>query len=408
MNEQIIGTTLIASDDSWSIWAIILVIVAVSVILEKKFKWAKNISAALICILLGILTTSVNILPTESAVYDSIATFCIPVSVCILLFNANIKEIIKKSGSMMITFHICVVGAMLGGTGYCLLLRKVMPEADKLAAGELASMIGSTSNAVVVYDTVGLTNTSFATMLVVGNFVFAVVMMALMGLPRNSLIKKLFPHPYEDVLESNQSTANLEYESNKKEVKLHDIAIIIGIAFAVVAVASKISGLFRTAFETSEGAGVVAQLPSMILGNQFIITTVIATTLVTVFPKFFDKLNGAQDIGTYIIFIYFVTIGTGANLLDVLINAPMLFLIMLSPNIIFLAFILIVGKVMKVNIEELTISAIASLGGPSTAAGAAGSKGYDKLVVPGLLVGIWGNVIGSIIGLLMYALFSYI
>lgn len=184
------NSTFLSSDDSWSLWAVILLIVAVAVSLERKYKWAGRISAALLCILLGILTTSLNILPTASPVYDTIAVYCIPVSVCMMLFNANLKKIFKESGKIFISFHICVVGAMLGGTVYCLLLRTVMPEADKLAAGELASMIGSTPNAVVVYNTVGLSNTSFATMLVVGNFVFALVMMTLMGIPGSKFFKK--------------------------------------------------------------------------------------------------------------------------------------------------------------------------------------------------------------------------
>ena len=403
------NSTLLSSDDSWSLWAVILLIVALAVSLERKYKWAGRISAALLCILFGILVTSLNILPTESPVYDTISVYCIPVSVCMMLLTANLKKIFRQSGKMFISFHICVVAAMLGGTVYCLLLRTVMPEADKLAAGELASMIGSTPNAVAVYNTVGLSNTSFATMLVVGNFVFALVMMATMGIPSSKFFKKYYLHPHEDALRSQANASDTtSINSTDKAVTLWDVALIIGITFCIVAVAAKISAILTSVFAVPDNTGIMAQLPGMILGNHFIITTILTTVLVTIFPKFFEKLNGTQMIGTFIIYVYFVTIGTGANLIQVLTQAPMLFAIMLTPNIIFFAVTLIVGKMMRMNIEELCIASIASLGGPSTAIGMAGAKGYKKLMLPGLMVGIWGNVIGTIIGLFMYAVFSFI
>lgn len=225
----------------------------------------------------------------------------------------------------------------------------------------------------------------------------------------SGIFKKHYPHPHEDELTNNPLLLEEEIiSSSKKAVTLWDIALIAAIAFCVVAAASKVSGFLAGLLAAPEGAGVIAQLPAMIVGNHFVITTVFASILVTAFPRFFEKLNGAQDIGTFIIYIYFVTIGTGANLIEVLMQAPMLFVIMLTPNIVFFVFTLVVGKLMKMNIEELCIASIASLGGPSTAIGAAGAKGYKKLMIPGLLVGIWGNVIGSIVGLFMYAVFSYI
>ena len=43
----------------------------------------------------------------------------------------------------------------------------------------------------------------------------------------------------------------------------------------------------------------------------------------------------------------------------------------------------------------------ATLGGPASAAAMAASKGWDKLVLPGILVGIWGYIIGTAIGIAM-------
>jgi uncharacterized membrane protein len=66
-----------------------------------------------------------------------------------------------------------------------------------------------------------------------------------------------------------------------------------------------------------------------------------------------------------------------------------------------IAWTLFWGKLFRQSIEELTIASNANIGGPSTAAAMAVAKGYEDLVVPGILVGLWGYIIGTPLGLLM-------
>jgi uncharacterized membrane protein len=58
-----------------------------------------------------------------------------------------------------------------------------------------------------------------------------------------------------------------------------------------------------------------------------------------------------------------------------------------------------VAFVLRLNLEQAGLAVNASLGGAPSAAAMAISMGWSKLVVPGLLVGIWGYVIGTAIGL---------
>ena len=60
-----------------------------------------------------------------------------------------------------------------------------------------------------------------------------------------------------------------------------------------------------------------------------------------------------------------------------------------------MAVTLLVGKLFGFNLEELLISSNATIGGPTTAAAMAISKGWDDLVLPAMLVGVWGYVIGN-------------
>lgn len=126
-----------------------------------------------------------------------------------------------------------------------------------------------------------------------------------------------------------------------------------------------------------------------------------AVVLASLFPKFFSSLRGAQEIGTFLIYIFFVVIGCPADLWSVIKNAPLLFLFCGIIAAINILFTIGVGKIFKLPIEELTVSSNANLGGPSSAAAMAVAKGYNDLIIPAILVGLWGYMIGTPLGLII-------
>jgi uncharacterized membrane protein len=66
-----------------------------------------------------------------------------------------------------------------------------------------------------------------------------------------------------------------------------------------------------------------------------------------------------------------------------------------------LAFTLAAGKLLRLNLEELLVAVNANLGGAPSAAAMAISAGWPRLVLPGILVGIWGYVIGTPLGIMV-------
>ena len=82
-------------------------------------------------------------------------------------------------------------------------------------------------------------------------------------------------------------------------------------------------------------------------------------------------------------------------------NVPILFLFCLVIAITNLVFTLIVGRFLKLNLEELWLSVNATLGGTPSAAAMAISRGWSNLVLPGILAEIWGYVIGTFIAILV-------
>ena len=125
----------------------------------------------------------------------------------------------------------------------------------------------------------------------------------------------------------------------------------------------------------------------------------LAVAVTTLFHKFIDGINGADELGIYLLYLFFFVIGLHADLFQVIRNVPVLFLLCLVIAAINLAVTLVLGKLFRMNLEELLLSVNATLGGAPSAVAMAVSAGWSRLVLPGLLAGVWGYVIGTFIGI---------
>ena len=70
-------------------------------------------------------------------------------------------------------------------------------------------------------------------------------------------------------------------------------------------------------------------------------------------------------------------------------------------GVVNMIFCFVSAKLFKFNLEDAIIASNANIGGPTTAAGMAISQGWSALVGPVMLVGTFGYVIGTYLGILV-------
>lgn len=108
--------TLVGKDDTWVLWAIIIVWATISIFLEQRYQWASTISGAIIALVGAMLLSNFKVIPTSAPVYDTVWDYIVPLSIPLLLFSSNILKIWKESRRLLFIFLIASIGTMIGTT----------------------------------------------------------------------------------------------------------------------------------------------------------------------------------------------------------------------------------------------------------------------------------------------------
>jgi uncharacterized membrane protein len=262
------------------------------------------------------------------------------------------------------------------------------------------SYIGGGVNFFALKETYDVSENVTNPLLVADNFIKAGMFILLLVLAGNRWLRRHFPHPHSTGTEAGGEGALAPEHWRRKEISVRDIAVALALAFVIAAV-GKLGAAFCKERITS---GILVAF----LGNAYLWITVLATSVATLFHQRVDRLNGAEELGGYLLYVFLFAVGLPADLRQVFENAPWLFVFCLVMALTNLVVTLSLGKLFRFDLEELLLCVNASLGGAPSAAAMAVSAGWPKLVLPGLLVGIWGYVIGTFLGVVMGELLARI
>ena len=395
--------TLISADNTWALLSIMCVSVAIAIWLEQKYAWAAKISGAILALILSISFTNLNIIPTNSPLYDDVVWgFAVPLAIPLLLLQCNIKKIWKETGRLLIIFLIGAVGSCIGAFIGYFLLKNNISELNGLAAMMTGSYIGGGINFTALADAFSVSGTMISATTVADNLVTATSMFLLLSIPAVGFFRKHFKHPHIDEVESSTDGASAEIAAaaywSKKEISLKDIAINFAYASIVVTISRLIAEALGNLIPTGN---IMLNICNTFLGSQYIWITTISIIVSMAFEKQIEGISGYNEIGTYLIYLFFFVIGVPASIPMIITNAPLLFVFTLIIALTNMIFCFVFGKLLKFNLEDIVLASNANIGGPTTAVAMAISKGWTKLIGPIMLIGTLGYVIGTYFGIIV-------
>lgn len=390
-------TSLIHPENYWVLWAILIGWAAVAIVLEQKYSWASKLSGAIIALIGAMLLSNLGVIPLESPVYDTVWSYVVPLAIPLLLFQSNIVKVWQESKRVLIIFLISTIGTVAGTITAFFLFKDIIPQANLIAAMLSGSYTGGGVNFAAMATRFDVAEGTVSSTVVADNLLMALYFLVLISIPAMNFFKNKFSTPHIDELEKNSDSGNQAASYwERKEISLTDIASAIGTAFVIVAVSFSLAEFFSNIIP--ENSNIFLSILRGIIGDDYLMLTTLTLFLVAIFPKYFEKISGSQEFGTFLIYIFFVVIGIPASIPLILQNAPLI--LVFAAIIVFVNMLVSFGfgRLFKFNLEEIILASNANIGGPTTAAAMAISRGWTKLVGPILIIGTLGYIIGNYIG----------
>ena len=363
---------------------IMFLIVSVAFWLQR-FKMFKSLGPALTVIIIGIILSNLKIVPVNHEVYGVVAGYCIPLSICICLLSVDLKEMRKLSKQPLIAlcsaiFSVCVMSFI-----FALVFASKIDEGWKVAGMFVGTYTGGSANLTAIAvgldaarETIAAAN---AADYVIGIPTLIFMFAAPAILKNSKTFNRMWPyhHTEEELLGDGDHTELMA----SKEWSIQDIAWMLSIGFAVVAVATQLATMF---FDESFRSA----------GRIILITTF--SIIIAQFPVV-KKLRGNFDLGLYIALLFLVTIGFAVDLKQFFGSTIEITLFCFCVIVGCTLLHLIITRLFKIKYEFVVLSIVGAIADGPTAALVASSAQWKGIINIGLLMGVLAGACGNYAGI---------
>lgn len=372
---------MIAADDIFGLLAALLAICALAAGLERT-AWGKRLSGAGIILLTAIGAAHFGILPRSAPLYGSIWTYLVPLAIALFLLKADLVKVFTEGGRVLIAFLVGMAGTAVGA-GIASLFVNLGADEAKIAAVFTATYTGGSLNFVAVAEAVGLDDSSQLSAALAIDNILGVGFIVTLNL---AAAWSLFQRRYGWRIEAVGGEDAVAKAGEGLAPSQFGLLTALALAAGVVAVSGVIAA--------------TAGIPQY----ELLVITVLATGLATAGRRFLAGLRGEDVLAMLFMYLFFAIIGAGADLGEMVQAAPGMFVMVGFIFAVHLAFMLVAGRLLKLNYAELVTASLACIAGPPIAAAIAILFKWRNLVAPGILTGILGYVLGNFAGLGMFAL----
>jgi uncharacterized membrane protein len=377
---------LIHADQTFALSAVIMVIVAFGFWAESR-SWGQKLGGPLLLLAISMAAANVGIIPHTAAVYDTVASLLVPMAIPLLLMRADFKTIFSESGPVFIAFLLAATATIAGCLAGVWLIDMGPLEAE-IAGTVTSSYIGGSINFIATAEAVGIKDSSIYAAGLAADAVGAVFfLIVLMLMPTIRFIRTALPSKFigNEAQQSPDGPGQVYVQASQPFNVAH-IANGLAVSLTVCGISAVLTALLN-------------------IESHFILMVTTFSLLVANLAKpILRYVSSEFGLGALFMYIFFVCIGAGADLGEVLGTAFPILLFIIVMVLVHLCLLVIVGKFMKLDLAEVMIASNACILGPPTAAALAASKGWQPLIAPGILVGLFGYAIATFIGIALTTL----
>lgn len=366
--------------------ALAFVIVATTALgfwLEGRFLWARQVGATLLVIILGALWSNLGLVAASSPVYAGVGGPVTSMAIVWLLLAVDLRHLRDAGPRMLGGFALAVLATAAGALVAALAFGPVLPaEAWKLAGVMTGTYAGGSVNFVAVGRAVELGESTFVAATAADNVLTALWMGATLMLPL--WLRRFYP-PRKRPTEATEPAAG-EHPNpflGPMTLKPFDLLALGTVGLGSILVSEALARLWPA-------------IPSVLWLSTF--------ALVLGQLPVIRRLSGSLQLGMVALNLFFVVIGIGSRVAEIFRVGPEVFYFTLTVVAIHGLLTYGAGRLLRLDVETISVASQAAVGGPSSAVALAAARGWRDLALPGLMVGLLGYAVGNYAGLAVAAL----
>ncbi len=378
---------MIAADNHIALMAALFTLAALGFWAERT-RIGAQLTGTVVVILAAILAANLHLIPHHAPAYDFVFSYFVPVLIPLFLFKADLRRIFFEITRTTMAFLLASAGTVAGVVAAVLLLDLTqLAEASAIEtslrepaiAGLFTSTyIGGSVNYAALGEITGLREDAsfFAAATATDNLFSALYLVLLALLPGWRWLSRRFRPRDHDVADSEDLA-----DAPSSPAAL---AVSLALALTVVAAADALTAWLHA--------------PAW----RYALITLLTLVPATLFPKSMARLHGGFELAIPLSFVFFSAIAAGADVAAMIEIAPLLVLMV---SILLAVHALItfgLGALFGFSLAELITASNAAVLGATTAPALAAAKGWRDLIMPGVLVGVFGYALGTFVGTAVY------
>ena len=343
--------------------------------------------------------TTFGLLPSSSPVYVWMKDYLLPFSLFILMVTTDLPSILKIGPKAIAMMVFGTLGVVIGGPVALLIFKQwVPPDTWKGLAALSGSWIGGGANFAAIKESVGAPDSIIGPIIIVDTAVGYTWMGVLLFLANHQKIIDRWNRADSGVLEDLNRRLKDFQESQMKPITLPDASAVIAVGILGAVICQYLAGLL---FDLTNPL-LLENLPTVAsIFSKFTWTVILISTLGILLS--FTRLrnieaSGASKLGYAALYLFLTSIGAKADLAGIA-AAPILLLVGAVWILFHTSFLVIGARLIRAPLFLLAVGSQANIGGAASAPIVAAAY-FEAMAPVGLLMGIFGYILGNYAGLL--------
>ncbi len=360
---------------------------ALVVAVVKRVRVLGIIGPTLLCYVLGIAAANVAV-PIDRSVSLLVSEAAVLLAIPLLLFSTDFVRWLRLAKSTVLSFLLACVAIMLASAIGAAVFTSLVPEAWKIAGMFVGVYTGGTANMSAIGLALGVSEETFVLTNAADVVVSGLYLIFLMTVAQRVLLRFLPPFkPAAAVAEGSLPTSDS--------------------VDAVVAAGPAAGGRPRLG-QTSVAVAVAVAVVAASVGLSFLLTGDLTETLILLaittlgiaasFVRRIRRLEGATDLGQYLLLVFCVSIGTIADF-RAISGSPAVFGYCALVVGLAVAFHYAMAALFRIDADTVIITSTAAVFSPPFVGPIAAVLKNREIVVSGLTTGLVGYAVGNYLGL---------